>query len=211
MDLCITAEEPFAYEPPKCKPFAPVSRPSTATASPPRHRKPGPFASSSPLIPLPAAFPASELEFDLIIHDPSNDSSLTHPWDLPQTPLRVPLNTTKVQLLDILRAHLPKRGEKDASEVTPRRSRALRRQKLVAVTLYWTFRGMILPLGPKDEDWHYRNPITKTDLLDRTELEWFLLKEMMAASGGALKCYFAIRGEATPVKKSTGWWFGSSA
>ncbi|KAI5457289.1 hypothetical protein BGZ63DRAFT_394387 [Mariannaea sp. PMI_226] len=72
----------------------------------------------------------------------------------------------------------------------------VRRPKLIAATLYWTFRGDILPLGEDDEDWHYRNPITKTDLLSRSESEWFLLREMMAASNGALKSYLAIRGEA---------------
>ncbi|KAJ4267364.1 hypothetical protein NW762_003469 [Fusarium torreyae] len=204
MDLCITAEEPFAYEPPKTKPFTPVS------SSPPRNttprKSPRPFATQSSPSLLPSISPASDLEFDLIIHDPSNDSSLTHPWDLPGTPLRIPLDTSRVKLLALLRAQLP---IPDTSNSKGRLSRSVRHPKLIAATLYWTFRGTILPLGPSDKDWHYRDPITKTDIMERTELEWFLLKEMMASSGGALKCYFAIRGEAIP-KKTTGWWFGSS-
>ncbi|KAJ3509077.1 hypothetical protein NM208_g15719 [Fusarium decemcellulare] len=101
--------------------------------------------------------------------------------------------------------------ERATRGVAPRRGRAIRRQKLVEVTMYWTFRGMILPLGPNDEEWHYRNPITKTDLITRTELEWFLLKEMMVSSSGSLKCYIAIRGENPPAKKTSAWWFGYAA
>ncbi|KAF5667587.1 hypothetical protein FHETE_5645 [Fusarium heterosporum] len=204
MDLCITAEEPFAYEPPKTKPFAPVSRPATGTNSPRKTSSPRSFGSLTPLGPV---LPTSELEFDLIVYDPSNDSSLTHPWDLPSTPLRIPHDTSRVHLLTLLRAQLP---TSETSRGNGRRSRSVRRPKLIAATLYWTFRGTILPLGPSDKEWHYRDPITKTDIMSRTELEWFLLKEMMASSEGALKCYFAIRGETLPVKKSTGWWFGSS-
>jgi hypothetical protein len=205
MDLCITAEEPFAYEPPKTKPFAPVSRSTTGSNPPHKTSTSRPFGSPTPLAPI---LPASKLEFDLIIHDPSNDSSLTHPWDLPSTPLRIPLDTSRVHLLTLLREQLP---VAETSTNKGRRSRPIRRPKLIAATLYWTFRGTILPLGPSDKEWHYRDPITKTDILGRTELEWFLLKEMMASSGGALKCYFAIRGEALPARKTTSWWFGNSA
>ncbi|KAJ0140574.1 Uncharacterized protein HZ326_16554 [Fusarium oxysporum f. sp. albedinis] len=38
----------------------------------------------------------------------------------------------------------------------------------------------------------------------RSELEWFLLKEMMASSRGALKCYISVRGEHVPAKKTSG-------
>lgn len=200
MDLCITAPEPFNCSPPGSR-----SRSSTTpTSSPYRtHHSPGSAittTTSSPaaLTQLPPVPPPKDLEFDLVIYDPSNDSSLTHPWDLPQQPLRIPLATSKSQLLQVLRTHLPYGKDR------------IRRPKLAAVTLYWTFRGMILPLGPNDNEWHYRNPITKTDLLGRAEMEWFLLKEMMASSGGALKCYLVIRGEIVPVKKTGTWWFGAS-
>ncbi|KAF5010188.1 hypothetical protein FDECE_3629 [Fusarium decemcellulare] len=219
MDLCITAEEPFAFEPLRSKPFSPVL-PAPAAADSPRGRQtqtPGPFSSAASLIPLPAAAPVTDIEFGLFIHDSSNDSSLTHPWEVPDEPLRIHVNTTKGQLLNQLRARLPipvpastKNNGKGNPGVAPRRGRAIRRQKLVEVTMYWTFRGMILPLGPNDEEWHYRNPITKTDLITRTELEWFLLKEMMVSSSGSLKCYIAIRGENPPAKKTSAWWFGSS-
>ncbi|KAF7545348.1 hypothetical protein G7Z17_g9238 [Cylindrodendrum hubeiense] len=225
MDLCITAQEPF--EPPKTKPFTPVVRasPTPTPRTSPHHLHPLAATISSPssLTPLPHPGSSSHLEFDLVIYDAANDSSLTHPWDLPQMPLRIPLDTTKAQLLSILRTHLPmppsnplaatNTVSSDSDKTSSRRRTALslRRPKLVAVTLYWTFRGAILPLGPDDDDWHYRNPITKTDLLGRSELEWFLLREMMAASVGALKCYLAIRGE-TPGPKNTGfsWLFGGS-
>lgn len=225
MDLCITAQEPF--EPPKSKPFTPVVRasPTPTPRASPHHLHPLAATLSSPssLTPLPNSGISSHLEFDLVIYDTANDSSLTHPWDLPQTPLRIPLDTTKAQLLTILRTRIPmppsplpgaNTGSSLESEKTSSRRRtalSLRRPKLLSVTLYWTFRGAILPLGPDDDDWHYRNPITKTDLLGRSELEWFLLREMMAASDGALKCYLAIRGE-TLAPKNTGfsWLFGGS-
>ncbi|KAL4732556.1 hypothetical protein ACLX1H_001573 [Fusarium chlamydosporum] len=197
MDLCITAEEPFAYEPPKKKPFEPVSRPLTRAET----HNTSTSGGSRSLARLPSLTEDSELEFDLIVHDPTNDSSLTHPWDLPQTPLRIPLDTSRVHLLNLLRERLPLPETPNAKS---RRARSIRRPKLIAATLYWTFRGSILPLGPSDKEWHYRDPITKTDIMARTELEWFLLKEMMTSSGGALKCYIAIRGEALPTKKATG-------
>lgn len=178
MDLCITAQEPFAYESPKTKPFTPIP-------------------SSTPMKPSNAP-PPKFLTFNLLIHDPAADSSLTHPWETPEHPLTIPLSTTRTTLLTLLRGHLPRKTRKHP--------------KLVAVTLYWTYRGDILPLGPDDREWHYRNAITKTDLLDRTEQEWFLLKEMMASSDGALKCYLGIKGEETgwaANRKKGGWWFGS--
>ncbi|KAH7149780.1 hypothetical protein B0J13DRAFT_274690 [Dactylonectria estremocensis] len=220
MDLCITAQEPF--EPPKPKPFTPVAR-----ASPSPHRL-HPLSSPSSSSPRqqrskPTGLLSSHLEFDLVVHDVANDSSLTHPWDMPETPLRIPLDTTKAQLLSLLRARLPDHSstslDTTSSNTTSssRRRAAARHPKLAAVTLYWTFRGSILPLGLGDDSWHYRNPITKTDLLGRSELEWFLLREMMAASDGALKCYLAIRGEApaaprnTVVSRNTGFsWFRTS-
>jgi hypothetical protein len=204
MDLCITAEEPFAYEPPKTKPFAPVSPPLTRAET----RNTSASGRSGSPTSLPTLTEAAQLEFDLIVHDPTNDSSLTHPWDLPQTSLRIPLDTSRVHLLTLLRERLP---VPESSNTKSRRARSIRRPKLIAATLYWTFHGSILPLGPSDKEWHYRDLITKTDIMARTELEWFLLKEMMASSGGALKCYIAIRGEALPTKKTTGWWFGSTA
>ncbi|RGP76017.1 hypothetical protein FLONG3_5408 [Fusarium longipes] len=204
MDLCITAEEPFAYEPPKTKPFMPVS-PSLTRAETRNTSTSG--RSATPTSPSTVA-EAGELEFDLIVYDTDNDSSLTHPWDLPQTSLRIPLDTSRVHLLTLLRERLP---TLESPNNKSRRARSARRPKLITATLYWTFRGSILPLGPSDKDWHYRDPITKTEIMARTELEWYLLKEMMASSGGALKCYIAIRGEALPTKKTTGWWFGSTA
>ncbi|KAF5022067.1 hypothetical protein F66182_5894 [Fusarium sp. NRRL 66182] len=199
MDLCITAQEPFAYEPPKTKPFVPVS----GSTSPRKTSTPHLVTTSASPAPL-SAETVSELEFSLIVHDPSQDSSLTHPWDLPETPLRISLDTSRVQLLTLLRAQLP------IPSTSKSKSRRARRPKLISATMYWTYGGSIIPLGASDTKWHYVKPITKTDIMERTELEWFLLKEMMASSGGALKCYFAIRGEAMP-KRSTGWWFGSSA
>ncbi|KPM45784.1 hypothetical protein AK830_g832 [Neonectria ditissima] len=244
MDLCITAQEPF--EPPKSKPFAPVTRASptpTPTTSPHRLHPlatanitttasstnivpsswPAVAASSSPLTPLPDSGPSSHLEFELFIYDAdNNDSSFTYPWDVPASPLCIAANTTKAQLLTLLRAHIPAPATAcdaiappesvSASASVRRRGNApVRRPKLTQVVMYWTFRGTILPLGPDDADWHYRNPITKTDLLRRSEDEWFLLREMMAASGGALKCYLSIRHE-MPVAKKTGYsrWFGGS-
>ncbi|KAH7160623.1 hypothetical protein EDB81DRAFT_642668 [Dactylonectria macrodidyma] len=199
MDLCITAQEPF--EPPKSKPFTAVARASPS----PHHLHPlSSSSSASPRqrSPRPSGLLSSHLEFDLVVHDVANDSSLTHPWDMPETPLSIPLDTTKAQLLSLLRGRLPDHSNK-ATSYSSRRRTAARQPKLVAVTLYWTFRGSILPLGPGDDTWHYRNPITKTDLLGRSELEWFLLREMMAASDGALKCYLAIRGEVPAVPKNT--------
>lgn len=174
MDLCITAQEPFAYSLPTSKPFTAVAPPT-----------PGPASGQS-------------LSFDLVIHDPASDSSLTHPWDLPLQPLVISLDTTKAQLLHLLRDQLPNAAP-----------RTRHRPKLQAVTLYWTFRGLIIPLGLSDADWHFRNPITKTEMLGRSEMEWYLLKEMMASSGGALKCYLAIRGEAPSGAKRTAYarWF----
>ncbi|CEI62994.1 hypothetical protein FVEN_g444 [Fusarium venenatum] len=203
MDLCITAEEPFAYEPPKTKPFTPVSPPLTRAET----RNTSTSGLSAYPTSLPSIIGASELDFDLIIHDPNNnDSSLTYPWDCPHTPLRIALDTSRVHLLNLLREQLPLPESKKS-----RRARSTCRPKLIAATMYWTFRGSILPIGLSDKDWHYHHPITKTDIMARTELEWFLLKEMMASSGGALKCYIAIRGEILPTKKTTGWWFGGTA
>ncbi|KAK7424240.1 hypothetical protein QQZ08_008728 [Neonectria magnoliae] len=233
MDLCITAQEPF--EPPKSKPFTPVARSSptltpTPTASPHRLHPlataatttasataaPASPWSLSPLKPLPDAGLSSHLEFDLFVYDAANnDSSLTHPWDLPSSPLCISIDTTKAQLLALLRTRVPVPSSAAAapgdSESVRRRTAPVRHPKLTEVIMYWTFRGAILPLGPDDADWHYRNPITKTDLLRRSEDEWFLLREMMAASGGALKCYLAIRGEVSTAKKmGYSRWFGGS-
>lgn len=171
MDLCITTQDTFAFEPPKDKAFTPITSSTTR---------------------LP---PTQTLSFNLLIHDPNLDSSLTHPWDVPDDPLTIPLGETRMQLLARLRTHLPRKTRK-----LPR---------LVTATLYWTYKGGILPLGEDEQEWHYRNAITKTDLLGRTEGEWFLLKEMMASSGGALRCYLGIRGEAEKEKK--GWWFGNAS
>ncbi|KAF4447637.1 hypothetical protein F53441_8841 [Fusarium austroafricanum] len=191
MDLCITAEEPFACEPPRSKSFpSPDDKTSTAGS-------PAPLAHTSPV---------SKLEFDLIVHDPSNDSALTYPWDLPSKPLSIPFDTSRVHLLTLLREKLPVPEASNKSRL----GRHVRRPKLAAAMLYWTYRGTILPLGPNDKEWHYRDLVTKTDVMTRSELEWYLLKEMMASSGGALKCFIAIRGEALPDKIS-GWWFGGNA
>ncbi|KAH6877290.1 hypothetical protein B0T10DRAFT_464681 [Thelonectria olida] len=227
MELCITAEMPFEKPTSRPKPFSPVREATTPSpATPPPHRL-HPLASS----PSPASSPTcshrehkqppSFLEFDLLIYDPAgtSDSMLTHPWDLPPTPLRISLNTTKAQLASLLRAHLPVASPyplglaTSGSDLQSLRSSvtnspssssgANRVPKLVAITLYWTFRGDILPLGPDDRDWHYRNPITKTDLLCRSEAEWFLLREMMTASSGALKCYLAIQGDMGAAAPST--------
>jgi hypothetical protein len=242
MELCITAEMPFQPQhTPRAKPFSPVRQAaSPAPATPPPHRL-HPLASS----PSPASSATDSdreqkqdpefLEFDLLVHDVAgtNDSMLTHPWDLPPTPLRIGLGTTKAQLVSLLRARLPVASPyppglaTSGSDLLSLRhsvtnstggSSIIRVPKLVGVTLYWTFRGDILPLGPDDRDWHYRNPITKTDLLGRSEAEWFLLREMMTASSGALKCYLAIQGDMgiaaavpstpTPTKKlNYGRWF----
>lgn len=113
---------------------------------------------------------------------------------MPETPLTIPLTMTRTQLLAQLRTYLPRKTRKLS--------------KLIAVTLYWTYKGDILPLGEDEREWHYRNAITKTDLLARTEMEWYLLKEMMASSAGALRCYLGIRGER---EKKGGWWFGSAS
>ncbi|KAM6526229.1 hypothetical protein FSOLCH5_002357 [Fusarium solani] len=92
---------------------------------------------------------------------------------------------------------------------TFRLSRTIRRQKLAAATLFLTFGGVVIPLGPKEEDWHYRNAITKTDLLQRAEGEWYLIKEMIASSSGSFKCYIVIRGEVPSNRKSSGWWLSN--
>lgn len=213
MDLCITAQEPFAYSLPTSKPFTPVPQASSARATPksPLHHHDEHASSST------QPKQQQTLTFDLIIHDPSNnDSALTYPWDLPLQPLSIDLDTTKVQLLQILRDHLPCRNRASSNGSSSSSSSSSgsgsgssgisnsRKPKLRQVTLYWTFRGSILPLGLSDDEWHYRNPITKTEMLPRSEMEWYLLKEMMASSDGALKCYFAILGEAqAPVKKTS--------
>ncbi|KAM0415670.1 hypothetical protein ACHAPT_013370 [Fusarium lateritium] len=207
MDVCITAQEPFSCEPTGSKPFEPVQTSSKAAND----------ASASASAPLllgdesPTAAAAAnpkELEFELIVHDPSNDSSLTHPWDVVQEPLSLPVDSTKSQLLNLLRTQLPIPPSTKKTG-TFRLGRTLRRQKLVAATLFLTFGGLVLPLGPKEEDWHYRNAITKTNLLERSEGEWYLIKEMIAASSGSLKCYIVIRGEEPSTRKSSGWWFSS--
>ncbi|RSL70045.1 hypothetical protein CEP54_002086 [Fusarium duplospermum] len=205
MDVCITAQEPFSCEPIGSKPFEPVqtSQKAANDAS----------SASAPLLlgaeSCPDATAAvKELEFELITYDPSNDSSLTHPWDVAQEPIRLPVNSTKSQLLNLLRTQLPTPTSAKKTG-TFRLSRTIRRQKLDAVTLFLTFGGVVVPLGPKEEDWHYRNAITKTDLLERTEGEWYLIKEMIAASSSSLKCYIVIRGETPSNRKSSGWWFSS--
>ncbi|KAJ4308241.1 hypothetical protein N0V84_012213 [Fusarium piperis] len=203
MDVCITAQEPFSCEPTGSKPFEPVQTSQKAANS-------SSASASAPLL-LGAKTPddkPKELEFELITYDPSNDSSLTHPWDVAQEPVRLPVGSTKSQLLNLLRTQLPVPPSAKKTG-TFRLSRTIRRQKLDAATLFLTFGGTVTPLGPKEEDWHYRNAITKTDLLERTEGEWYLIKEMIAASSGSLKCYIVIRGEAPSGRKSSGWWFSS--
>ncbi|KAF4415075.1 hypothetical protein FACUT_13705 [Fusarium acutatum] len=194
MDLFITAQEPFAHHPLKAKSF-----PSALGNSPDK-----PPGDAKPLVPLP---PVSQLEFDLIVHDPCHDSTLTGSWDPLPTPLSIPLNTSRVHLLNLLREKLP---VVEASSKN-RLSRQVRRPKLISATLYWTYGGKIYPLGPSDKEWHYRDLVTKTDIMAHSELEWFLLKEMMASSRGALKCYISVRGEHLPAKKTSGWWFKNSA
>ncbi|RSM13435.1 hypothetical protein CDV31_005855 [Fusarium ambrosium] len=199
MDVCITAQEPFSCEPIGSKPFEPVQASQKAANS-------ASTAASSPLLSVAADPKPNELEFELITYDPSNDSSLTHPWDVAQEPIRLPVTSTKSQLLNLLRTQLPTPTSAKKTG-TFRLSRTIRRQKLDVATLFLTFGGVVVPLGPKEEDWHYRNAITKTDLLERTEGEWYLIKEMIAASSGSLKCYIVIRGEAPSNRKSSGWWF----
>lgn len=206
MDVCITAQEPFSCEPIGSKPFEPVQTSQKAAND-------ASASASAPLLlgakPSSSASKPKELEFELITYDPSNDSSLTHPWDVAQEPVRLPVGSTKSQLLNLLRTQLPVPSASGKKTGTFRLSRTIRRQKLTAATLFLTFGGVIVPLGPKEEDWHYRNAITKTDLLERTEGEWYLIKEMIASSSGSLKCYIVIRGEVPSNRKSSGWWFGS--
>ncbi|TVY65219.1 hypothetical protein Focb16_v015886 [Fusarium oxysporum f. sp. cubense] len=181
MDLFITAQEPFAHHPLKAKSFPSALSNATDKTS----------GDARPLVSLP---PVSQLEFDLIVHDPCHDSTLTGSWDPLPTPLSIPLNTSRVHLLNLLRDKLP--------VVEASSKNRLSRQ---------TYGGKIYPLGPSDKEWHYRDLITKTDIMARSELEWFLLKEMMASSRGALKCYISVRGEHVPAKKTSGWWFKNSA
>ena len=121
MDLCITAEEPFAYEPPKTKPFAPVSPPLTRAET----RNTSTSGSSRSPAPLPTPTEASDLEFELIVHDPANDSALTYPWDLPQTSLRIPLDTSRVHLLNLCESGFQCLNLKTPSLVALDRSAAL--------------------------------------------------------------------------------------
>ncbi|KAF6519930.1 hypothetical protein NW760_014303 [Fusarium oxysporum] len=180
MDLFITAQEPFAHHPLKAKSFPSALSNATDKTS----------GDARPLVSLP---PVSQLEFDLIVHDPCHDSTLTGSWDPLPTPLSIPLNTSRVHLLNLLREKLP---VVEASSKN-RLSRQVRRPRLISATL--------------DKEWHYRDLVTKTDIMARSELEWFLLKEMMASSRGALKCYISVRGEHVPAKKTSGWWFKNSA
>ncbi|KAF4334842.1 hypothetical protein FBEOM_11327 [Fusarium beomiforme] len=193
MDLFITAQEPFAHEPLKAKTFPQALNNKSGKAT----------SHAAPLAPHP---PVTNLEFDLIVHDPCHDSSFTGSWDPRPTPLSIPLNTSRVHLLNLLREKLPVAEGSNKN----RRSRQIRRPKLISAVLYWTYGGKIYPLGSSDKEWHYRDLVTKTDLMARSELEWFLLKEMMASSRGALKCYISVRGETLPAKKSSGWWFRNS-
>ncbi|CAM1509354.1 Fc.00g030930.m01.CDS01 [Cosmosporella sp. VM-42] len=166
MDRCIT-QDPFTFEAPKGKPFASIIAESSATPE--------------------------TLEFNLFIHNPSAESSLTPSWDVPDLPLRVSRATRLDTLLVTLRSKLP-----------PSPNRPKRPLKLAGATLYWTYRGDIVPLQADEKDWYYKNAFIKSDLLGRTELQWYDMKEMILASEGALKCYLAIRGE---EEMRRGWWF----
>lgn len=171
----------------------------------------------------PARSPPRCLSFNLFVYDVESDSSLTPTYSIIPAALDLPVLVSKDTLLETLRTYLPVAGVSQtnlretpsnsplntttpgpsSSKETPRKRahswktavfyRRPRRPSLAVATLYLTYDGLVVPLSPCEAEWHYKNVLSATELLGKTEAEWAVLKEFIVAAGGELKCFINVR------------------
>lgn len=151
------------------------------------------------------------IDFYLIIANPQSDSSFTPGWDVPLEVLRVKSDITIASLFSKLREYLPdgtpgsdppapsSSSNSTGTSIIPKKRGlfgALRRPKLDFARVFLTRNpdGAVIPLATDDSEWHFKGGYTKTDLIDKTEMEWRLFKELIVAAAGQFKCYIAIKG-----------------